>query len=503
MAPEFFQGLLQSIQPFNLLAMAAGSLAGLIFGMVPGLTTTTATIVFLPLTFVLSPSVSVALLFGIYTGGFTGSAFAATLINIPGGPSAAATLLEGHPMAKRGEGARALGIGIFASFVGGLFSFLCLSFFAPQLANVALQFKTPELFALVFFGISIISSFSVQSVAKGVLSAVLGLIICTIGQDPIRGIGRFTFDTPELLMGFHLIPALVGIFAFPELVSTLKEQSVSLQRVQTVLSLRKVFPSWEDLKLMRIPMLIGSFVGTFTGFLPGAGGPIAVFMAYDYTKKVSKRPEMFGTGIPEGIAATESANSAVTGGALIPTMTLGIPGDGITAIMLGALIIQGLAPGPLLFIQNAAFAYTMIATFFCAIVSTAVIAFLGVKWIVKVLAVPRALLLPAILICCFVGAYAPRNAMFDVYCMFGFGLLGIAFRWLNIPAIPLVLALVLGTQLETHLRLALTSSQGDVMIFFSSPISILLFALSAFTICWPFILEWKHKRRGGGTAHGL
>lgn len=500
MAPEFFQGLLQSIQPLNLLAMAVGSLAGLIFGMVPGLTTTTATIVFLPLTFVLSPSVSVALLFGIYTGGFTGSAFSATLINIPGGPSAAATLLEGHPMAKRGEGARALGIGITASFFGGLFSFFCLSFFAPQLANVALQFKTPELFALVFFGISIISSFSVQSVAKGLLSAVLGLIICTIGQDPIRGIGRFTFETPELLMGFHLIPALVGIFAFPELVSTLREQSASLQKVEAVLSLRKVFPSWDDLKTMRIPTLIGSVVGTFIGFLPGAGGPIAVFMAYDYTRKVSRRPEMFGTGIPEGIAATESANSAVTGGALIPTMTLGIPGDGITAIMLGALIIQGLAPGPLLFIQNAAFAYTMIATFFCAIVSTALIAFFGVKWIIKVLAIPRALLLPTILICCFVGAYAPRNAMFDVYCMFGFGILGVAFRWLNIPAIPLVLALVLGEQLETHLRLALTSSEGDVMIFFSSPISIFLLALSAFTIVWPFILEWKKRRRDGGVG---
>ncbi|MEW6332646.1 MAG: tripartite tricarboxylate transporter permease, partial [Thermodesulfobacteriota bacterium] len=297
MAPEFFQGLLQSIQPFNILAMAAGSIAGIIFGMIPGLTTTTATIVFLPLTFVLSPSVAVALLFGIYTGGFTGSAFSATLINIPGGPSAAATLLDGHPMAKRGEGARALGIAIFASFVGGLFSFFCLSFFAPQLASVALQFRTPELFALVFFGLSIISSFSVKSVAKGLLSAVLGLILCTIGQDPIRGIGRFTFDNPELLSGFHLIPALVGIFAFPELVNTLKDPSSNMQKVEAVLSLRKVFPSWEDIKTCRVAVMIGSVVGTFTGFLPGAGGPIAVFMAYDYTRKTSKRPELFGTGL--------------------------------------------------------------------------------------------------------------------------------------------------------------------------------------------------------------
>jgi putative tricarboxylic transport membrane protein len=494
MGADFFQVIFASMQPVNLLAMACGSLVGIVFGMIPGLTTTTGIIVFLPLTFVMSPNVAIALLFGIYTGGFTGSAFSSILINIPGGPSAAATLIDGNPMAKRGEGARALGIAITASFLGGLFSFVCLSFFAPQLADVALQFKTPELFALVLFGLSIISSFSVQSVVKGLISAVLGLIICTIGQDPIRGIGRFTFGSTDLLMGFHLIPALVGLFAFPEFVNVLKQETIHLQKVEAGIRLRNVFPSWEDMKTMRLSVLIGSMVGTFIGFLPGAGGPIAVFMAYDYTKKFSKSPERFGTGIPEGIAACESANSSVCGGALIPTMTLGIPGDGITAIILGALIIQGLAPGPLLFIQHANFAYTMIATFFLAILSTATVAYMGVRWIIKLLAAPRSVLLPLILICCFVGAYAPRNSMFDVFSMFGFGILALLLRSVKIPVIPLVLALVLGDQLESHLRLALTASEGDVSVFFKSPISLFLIGLSVFSIVWPFILERRKKQ---------
>ncbi|MEW6334614.1 MAG: tripartite tricarboxylate transporter permease [Thermodesulfobacteriota bacterium] len=493
MGIEFFQGFLLLLQPINLLAVAAGSIAGLIFGMIPGLTTTTCIIMFLPLTFVMDPVTSVALLLGIYTGGMSGGSFSAILINIPGTPSASATQIDGFPMAKRGEPARALSISITASLVGGLFSFVALALFAPQLANVALQFKTPELFALIFFGISIISSFAVKSVVKGFISAVLGLIICTIGQDPIRGIGRFTFDNVNLLMGFNIIPILVGLFAFPEIINIFKEVMTAHEKVKGALPFRKIFPSWADFKVAGMANFIGSLVGTFIGILPGAGGPIAIFMAYDYTRKFSKRPEKYGTGIPEGIASVEAANSAVCGGALIPTMTLGIPGDGITAIIIGALIIQGLAPGPLLFVQHASFAYTMIAAYFVANWITALIGYLGVRWIVKLLDLPKAVLLPLIIITCFIGSYAPRNSFFDVFTMFGFGLLGLGMRWLQITVIPMVLAIVLGDQLESHLRLALTSSQGDISIFFASPISLFFLLLSAFTILFPFIMQRKKK----------
>jgi len=494
MGTEFFQGMLITLQPVNLLAMAVGSIAGLIFGMVPGLTTSTCIIVFLPLTFVMDPVPAIALLLGIYTGGMSGGSFSSILINIPGTPSASATQIDGYPMAKRGEPARALSISITASLYGGLFSYVCLALFAPQLANVALEFKTPELFALILFGISIISSFAVKSVVKGFISAALGLIICTIGQDPIRGIGRFTFGTTELLMGFHIIPVLVGLFAFPEFVSVLKEAATPREKLKAAIPFRKIFPSWADFKIAHTANFIGSVIGTFIGFLPGAGGPIAIFMSYDYTRKFSKRPEKYGTGIPEGIATVEAANSAVCGGALIPTMTLGIPGDAITAIILGALIIQGLAPGPLLFVQHASFAYTMIAAYLFANWMTALIGYLGVRWIVKLLDLPKAMLLPLIIICCFVGSYAARNSFFDVFTMFAFGILGLAMKWLKIPVIPLVLAIVLGDQLETHLRIALTTSKGDISVFFSSPISIFFLALSAFTIMWPFITEWRKKR---------
>jgi putative tricarboxylic transport membrane protein len=493
MGTEFFQGMLNALQPSNLLAMAVGSIAGLIFGMLPGLTTATCIVVFLPLTFVMDPVTSISLLLGIYTGGMSGGSFSSILINIPGGPSASATQLDGYPMAKRGEPARALSISITASLYGGLFSYVCLALFAPQLAKVALEFKTPDLFALVFFGISIICTFSAKSIVKGFISAALGLIVCTIGQDPIRGIGRFTFGSTDLLLGFHIIPVLTGLFAFPEFVDVLKDVGAPHERLKAAIPFRKIFPSWADFKIAHTANVIGSAVGTFIGLLPGAGGVVAIFVAYDYSRKFSKRPEKYGTGIPEGIATVEAANSAVCGGALIPTMTLGIPGDAITAIIMGALIIQGLAPGPLLFVQNAPFAYSMIATYLFSNWVTALIGYLGVRWIVKLLDLPKAVLLPLIVICCFVGSYAPRNSIFDAYVMFAFGILGVCMNWLKIPVIPLVLAIVLGEQLETHLRIALTASKGDISIFFSSPISIFFLALSALTIIWPFIPGRKKK----------
>jgi putative tricarboxylic transport membrane protein len=440
----------------------------------------------------MDPVAAISLFLGIYTGGMSGGSFSSILINIPGGPSASATQIDGYPMAKRGEAARALSISITASLYGGLFSYVCLALFAPQLAKVALEFKTPDLFALVFFGISIISTFSAKSIIKGFISAALGLMVCTIGQDPIRGIGRFTFGSTDLLLGFHIIPVLTGLFAFPEFVDLLMEAGAApREKLKASIPLRKVLPTWADFKVAHVANLIGSAVGTFIGLLPGAGGVVAIFVAYDYSRKASKRPEKFGTGIPEGIASVEAANSAVCGGALIPTMTLGIPGDAITAIIMGALIIQGLAPGPLLFVQNAPFAYSMIATYLFSNWTTALIGYLGVRWIVKLLDLPKAVLLPLIVICCFVGSFAPRNSFFDAYVMFAFGILGVCMKWLNIPVIPLVLAIVLGEQLETHLRIALTASKGDISVFFTSPISLSFLALSAFTIIWPFIREWK------------
>ncbi len=460
-----------------------------------GLTISTGIIIVLPLTFVLEPDISIALLLGLYVSGMTGGSFSAILLNIPGTPSASATAMDGHPMAKKGDAGRALGIAIIASFFGGLASFLCLFFIAPVLADVALRFKSPDLFSLVFFGLTIICSFAAKSLIKGLLSAVIGLVIVTIGQDPMMGTARFTFDQVNLISGIHFLTALIGLFAIPQLVDNLSEIIKGKTASEAGAKIKKVIPNLRDLRLMKMPVGIGSFVGSFLGILPGAGGPIAAFISYDYSRKLSKTPDEFGKGSTEGIAAPESANNAVTGGALIPMMTLGIPGDPVTAILIGALLIHGLAPGPLLFMENGDFAYGIIFSFFWANIFNILIALIGLRFLVKVLVIPKAILMPTIAILCVIGSYALRNNFFDVYVMFGFGLLGLAMRWLDMPIVPLLLAMVLGRQLEEHLRVSLISSQNDITIFFTSPFSLFFLCLAGVSIFWSFWAERQNTKK--------
>ena len=501
MNEEIYQGFIQATQPFSLLATAIGSLLGLIVGMIPGMTISAGIIIVLPMTFALDPNISIALLLGLYAGGMMGGSFSAILLNIPGTPSASATAIDGYPMARNGQAGLALGTAIIASFAGGLFSFFCLYFIAPQLAEVALQFRAPDLFALVFFGLSVICSFAAKSLIKGLLSGVIGLIIVTVGQDPVMGTARFTFGDVNLLSGIHFLTALIGLFAIPQLVDNLIESARGKQTPQAESNFGSILPSLGDLKAMRLPVSIGAFLGTFIGILPGAGGPIAAFISYDYAQKASKQPEKFGKGSIEGVAAPEAANNAVTGGALIPMMTLGIPGDPITAILIGALLVHGLAPGPLLFMEQADFAYTIIFSFFWANIFNLVIALVSLRLLVKVLATPKSLLLPSIALLCVIGSYALRNSFFDIYVMFTFGLLGIFMRWLQMPVVPLLLALVLGRQLEEHLRVALTASKGDVSVFFTSPFSVFFLCLSAVSILWPFISE-RRKKIAAAAASG-
>ncbi|MCZ6593114.1 MAG: tripartite tricarboxylate transporter permease [Alphaproteobacteria bacterium] len=482
MSPEVLIGLTQSTGLLVLLSTGIGVTIGLIVGMIPGLTISTGIIVLLPVTFVLPADISIALLLGLYVGGMTGGSFSAVLLNIPGTPSASATAMDGYPMAARGEAGRALGIAITASFIGGMVSFLFLFSIAPLLANVALEFRTEDMFAVVFFGLTIICSFAAKSLIKGLLSAAIGLAIVTIGQDPVMGTQRFTFGQVNLMAGVHFLTAMIGLFAIPQLVANLTDGTGSASRVQTRLT--SVLPKLSDLKAIRRSVSIGSLTGAFLGILPGAGGPIAAFISYEYARKASKRPDEFGTGVVEGVAAPESANNAVTGGALIPMMTLGIPGDPVTAILIGALIIHGLAPGPLMFLERADFAYGLIFSFLWANIFNFIIALAALRLLVKILATPRALLMPTVAVLCVIGSFALRNNFFDVYVMLLFGLIGLAMRWLDMPVVPLLLALVLGSQLEENLRVALTSSQGDISIFFTSPISLGFLILSLLSIVW-------------------
>ena len=545
MTGDLLQGLLQAIQPASLAATAAGCLLGIVAGMIPGMTISAAMIIVLPLTFVLDPNVSIGLFLGLYAGGMLGGSFSAILLNIPGTPSAAATALDGYPLVARGQAGRALGMAVSASFCGGLFSALCLFLIAPRLADLALQFRSADLFSLVFLGLTIICSFASRSWIKGLLSAVIGLAIVTVGQDPVMGTARFTFGDTNLLSGVHFLTALIGLFAIPQLIENLRGNgpgglggsggpggsgtagspgslgdprdpvdASSASPEAGAIGFRELLPAFADLRRIRLPVGIGSAVGTFLGILPGAGGPIAAFISYDYAKKAiwrghrldrdgatgttvqdtqttiaqgaadSAAEPPFGRGAVEGIAAPEAANNAVTGGALIPMMTLGIPGDPVTAILIGALLAHGMAPGPLLFVERADFAYGLMFSFFWANFFNLLIALAGLRLLVKVVAAPRALLMPAVAILCVVGAWSLRNSLFDVYVMFGFGLLGLAMKWLDMPVVPLLLALVLGRQLEENLRIALTGSQGDISVFITSPFSALFLGLSVVSVVW-------------------
>ena len=307
------------------------------------------------------------------------------------------------------------------------------------------------------------------------------------------GTERFTFGNPDLLSGIHFLTALIGLFAIPQLADNLRESTKNFNHDRKNSKIKGLLPSLKNLKIMRLPILIGSFLGTFIGILPGAGGPIAAFISYDYTKKINKNPKKFGEGCIEGVAAPESANNAVCGGALIPMMTLGIPGDPVTAILIGALLVHGLAPGPLLFMEQAPFAYSVIFSFFWANLFNLLIAMSTLPLLIKLLKTPKSLLLPIIAVLCVVGSFALRNSFFDVYIMFAFGLLGLFMKWLDMPVVPLLLALVLGRQLEEHMRIALTSSQGDISIFFTSPISIFFLCLSAISISWPIFFRRRKK----------
>ncbi len=493
-------GLAQASQFSSLVATAVGVLLGLTVGMIPGMTISTGIIIVLPLTFTMDPNISIALLLGLYVAGMTGGSFAAILLNIPGTPSASATAMDGFPLTERGEAGRALGIAIVASFFGGIISFGCLYLIAPQLAELALQFRAPDLFSLVFFGLTIICGFAAKSLIKGLLSAALGLMIVTIGQDPMMGTARFTFDNVNLLSGVHFLTAMIGLFAIPELVKSIcSPTKLTRESQKTIGSFWSVFPRLADLRRVIRPVLIGGPIGSFMGLLPGAGGPIAAFISYDYAKKSSRRADGFGKGSVEGIAAPESANNAVTGSALVPMMTLGIPGDPVTAILIGALLVHGLAPGPLLFLERGDFAYGLIFSFFFANIFNLILALVGVRLLVKLLNTPRALMMPTIGLLCIIGSYALRNSFFDIYIMLAFGVIGLVMRWVDMPVVPLLLALVLGKPLEENMRVALTSSQGDYSIFFTSPFSLFFLVLAALSIVWSLVIEpWREKRRAAG-----
>jgi len=477
-----------------LLANFVGVVLGLFVGATPGLTISLGMVLLLPLTFAMGPVTSICLLLGLYASGMTGGSISAILLDIPGTPSASATGIDGHQLAQKGQSGKAMGTAVIASFFGGMFSLVCLVLVAPQIAKIALGFGAPELFSLVFLGITLICSFAQKSIVKGLISGVFGLIVMTVGMDPMMGTPRFTFDTVELQAGISFLPAMIGLFAISQVLESMGGSNGQPQASYDS-KITGLLPSFKEMKGFLKAMLLGSVFGTGIGAIPGAGGPIAVFLSYDYAKKIYKNHDQFGKGCLEGVAAPESANNSVAGGALIPVLTLGIPGDPITAILLGALMIQGLVPGPLLFAEHGQFVYSVFWAFLVANILNLVVTLSSIKIWVRLLKMPRNVLLPIITLLCIIGSYALRNTFFDTGIMLFFGILGYFMKKYDFPVVPMLLAIILGPAMEEHLRMSLIISEGSPAIFFTHPVSFFFLIIALISTVAPFLLNLKRKKK--------
>ncbi len=480
---QFLTALLAIFQPENLLLLVGGSIIGVVFGMIPGLQNVTALSILLPFTFAMAPTQAFILMVAIYNAGVFGGSITAILYNIPGAPENAATTFDGHPLALKGRAAEALGTAIACSALGGLFSTFVLIFAAPQIAPIALKFGPPEYFGLIFFTLCVIALMT-DAVLKSVVSALLGLSFATVGLSGITGQARFTFGTEHLLGGFDFVVLVVGVFAVAEVFSRAERELKGKAALVETSKLAARFPRLRDFFEMKGTIVRSSLLGTFVGILPALGAAAAAFMAYSMEKKLSKTPEQFGTGILRGVAAPESANNASVGGALIPLLTLGIPGSASTAVMLGAFLVFGLQPGEALF-RNQGELVSMI--YVAMLLTNATILIFGVvsiPWCARFMKTPFAYLGPVIIVLCAVGAYTVRSNIADVWAMFGFGVFGYVLNRYGFSVPIFVMAFILGDIGESAFLRSMLLFDNDFSRFFSRPISGSLMGLSILVICW-------------------
>ena len=478
-------GLINTFKYQNLLAICIGNLIGLIFGALPGLTASLAIAVLIPVTFGMDPATGLLLLASAYCGAFFGGAISSILINTPGTVAAAATAIEGYKMALNGRGGQALAMSAYASFGGGIISTLALLFFGPPIAAFALKFGPAEYTALGVLGLVIIVSISMDSLVKGLLSGLLGIIIGTVGADAVTGYPRFTFGVTNLLGGIDLLSALIGFFSVSQIL-ILAEKKAAAYKFQTI---DRIGLSLKTIKENMAAIVRGSVIGTLIGALPGAGASIATFLSYDIAKRRSKHPEKYGHGAIEGVAACESADNGVTGGAFITMLTLGIPGNEATAIMMGGLMVLGLRPGPSFFVEGGPVAYTFIAGLLMGNLIMLISALLLSRYIAKLVKCPNEVLIAVIVILSTVGSYSINNSMFDVMIMFCAGLIGYGMKKTGFSPVPTVLGMILGPIIESNLHNALLLSRGSWLTFFQRPISLVFISSTIFLLIWPFISQ--------------
>lgn len=482
----FLSGLAALMTPTILLYMLLGVAMGLIFGAIPGLTGTMAIALCLPLTFGMDTTTAFALLIALYIGGISGGLVSAILINIPGTPSSVATTFDGAPMARNGQAGKALGTGTFYSLIGNLFGISVMIFVAPLLAKVALKFGVYEYTAVSLFALSLVSGLSGKSISKGLVSCAVGMLLGCFGAAPIDGYARFTFNISQLEAGFASVPALVGLYALKELLAEARPAGkMEVLKVDT--HIKGIGFTFKEF-VQQIPnMLRSAFIGTWIGILPGIGGATSNIMAYGIAKKRSKYPEKFGTGIMDGVVASETSNNATIGGAMIPLLTLGIPGDAVTAILLGTFTMHGLQPGPLFFSQNYSLIYTIFAAMIVASIITFLVQFFGMRGFIKVLKLPKHILLPIVIVLCVVGSFGVNNRLFDAWVLVIFGLIGYLLSKFDYPLAPVILGFILGPITETYMRRGLQLSKGSFLPFFTRPISGVFMAITIIFIVYSVV----------------
>lgn len=476
MVSQMIQSYVNVITPLNLFLIMGGTAFGIICGALPGISGTIAVVLGLTATYGMGKYSAFAFLMALYIGGQSGGLVSAILLGIPGTGAALATTFDGYPMTKRGEGGKALGMAIIASFIGTLLSIFALMFIAPIIASIAVNFGSVEMFSVVLFALVLVTMLAGKSMLKGYISIFIGLSLAMIGTTPVDGISRFTFGFGQLRTGLSITPMCVGVFAIAAVLTAGKKTpKAAVNNVK----IRGLGVSLKEVILQIKNMILSALVGIGIGILPGIGGTTSGLMAYGTVKSVSKHPEKFGTGYVDGVVATETANNATIGGAMVPLLTLGIPGDGVTAILLGAMTIHGLQPGPLLLKNSADVVYSIFASMTLSSCAMILIMFLCLKYIVKMLDLPQYILMPVIMVLCVVGAFSNNSRVFEIYVFLIAGIIGKCLELVDYPQAPLLLGFLLGGYLEKYLRRGLQTTDGSLIAFFDYPLATVFIILSA------------------------
>jgi putative tricarboxylic transport membrane protein len=494
--------MLQVLNPMNILLMAVGVFYGIIFGSIPGLSSSVAVALIIPLTFGMQTAGALNLLIAVYVGGVSGGLISAILLRIPGTPSSIVTVLDGYPLAQQGHGGKALGTAIFASFFGGMLSALILFFLTPYLAKVTLAFSPFDYFGVTVFSLSLVSMLMEGNVIKGIITTLLGILLSFVGTSPIDGRVRFAFGNHNLDNGFNIITVIIGIFAVSEMLLQVSENKKTT-KIDKFEKSKGFFPSFSELKFHFSNMIRSGLIGTFIGILPGLSGPEAALISYSQAKRSSKHPEKFGKGSYEGLVASETSNNAVSGGALIPMLSLGVPGNAVAAIIMGGFIIHGVEAGPMLFTTSPDLVRSIMIGLLVANVLMLVIETLAIRGFIKILSMPKHILYPVIIVFCVLGVTSINNQIFDVVTMLFLGLLGYVLERNKYPLGPLVLGFILGPIIELNYRRSIMyygSFSNTLTSGFRVGTFFLIFAISVPLVKIVLAIVRKHRQTKGNVT---